>query len=47
MHFVGMLAYTLPIPLGYLAAMTFVSWRAIASNKSLTAISRHMPRPIL
>jgi diguanylate cyclase (GGDEF)-like protein len=28
MHFVGMLAYTLPIPLGYTAAMTFVSWLA-------------------
>jgi diguanylate cyclase (GGDEF)-like protein len=28
MHFVGMLAYTLPIALGYTAAMTFVSWLA-------------------
>ena len=28
MHFVGMLAFTLPIPLGYTAAMTFVSWLA-------------------
>jgi len=28
MHFVGMLAYTLAIPLGFTAAMTFVSWLA-------------------
>ncbi len=28
MHFVGMLAYTLPIPLGYGRLLTFVSWCA-------------------
>jgi diguanylate cyclase (GGDEF)-like protein len=28
MHFVGMLAYTLPIALGYTKVMTFVSWLA-------------------
>jgi len=28
MHFVGMLAYTLPIPLGYTRALTFLSWMA-------------------
>jgi len=28
MHFVGMLSYTLPIPLGYAAVPTFVSWVA-------------------
>ena len=28
MHFVGMLAFTLPIALGYTAAMTLLSWLA-------------------
>ena len=28
MHFVGMLAYTLPIPVGFNTRITFVSWCA-------------------
>jgi NO-binding membrane sensor protein with MHYT domain len=28
MHFVGMLAYSLPIPLGYTRLLTFLSWLA-------------------
>lgn len=28
MHFVGMLAFSLPIPLGYAGSLTFVSWAA-------------------
>ena len=31
MHFVGMLAFSLPIPLGYDKGLTFVSWLAGAA----------------
>jgi diguanylate cyclase (GGDEF)-like protein len=48
MHFVGMLSYSLPIPVGYTHGLTFVSWAAgvavsavalaVASRGALTAV---------
>src|SRR5262245_39681934 len=42
MHFVGMLAYRLPIPLGYGYGATFVSWLAavVVSAVALSIASR-------
>ena len=46
MHFVGMLAYTLSIPLGYTAAMTFISWVAgVAVSAVALAIAARRELP--